>query len=141
MQGFRLNSTRLSIYGRCASRIKVCANARVSTIRASLTNVSVGRENDIVHVELVCILENTESTSYVGPNITGRFGQIQTRYVNTAVIEGAFYKDSPTNNSFSGGSNWEITYLGIDASRSSSMYGAATSVQPLSLFLLPCIKF
>ena len=88
-----------------------------------------------------CIVSQTWSARDVGPNITGRFGQIQTRYVNTAVIEGAFYKDSPTNNSFSGGSNWEITYLGIDASRSSSMYGAATSVQPLSLFLLPCIKF
>lgn len=82
------------------------------------------------------------ATGYVGtPNITGRFGRIQTRYIGTSVIEGAFYKDSPTNDSFSGGSNWEVTYLGIDASRSSSMYGSAKSVQPSSLLLLPCIKF
>lgn len=93
-------------------------------------------------------IEGTTTTSDVGkkleaglPNITGRFGRIQTRYIGTSVIEGAFYKDSPTNDSFSGGSNWEVTYLGIDASRSSSMYGSAKSVQPSSLLLLPCIKF
>lgn len=135
MQGFRLNSTRLSIYGRCASRIKVCANARVSTIRASLTNVSVGRENDIVHVELVCILENTESTSYVGPNITGQLAP----YDSTAeAYTGAFLFVGTSNGVTS---NWrEIRRGGIDASRSSSLYGASATVQPPALELLPCIK-
>ena len=38
MQRFRLNSTRLPIYGRCASRIKVCANTVVSSLRTSATN-------------------------------------------------------------------------------------------------------
>ena len=74
------------------------------------------------------------------PNITGRYGRIQTRVVGGEVQEGALYKESPVKDSFGGGSNWDIVYLGIDASRSSGIYGTSTGVQPLSVQTLPCIK-
>ena len=92
-------------------------------------------------------IEGTTDTAKVGqyleaglPNITGRYGRIQTRVVGGEVQEGALYKESPIQDSFSGGSNWDIVYLGIDASRSSGIYGTSTGVQPPSVQTLPCIK-
>ena len=93
-------------------------------------------------IPLSIVKKNAGITRDVGalPNITGRYGRIQTRVVGGEVQEGALYKESPIKDSFSGGSNWDIVYIGIDASRSSGIYGTSTGVQPPSVQTLPCIK-
>ena len=74
------------------------------------------------------------------PNITGTFrsGYSQDEKVNNAFV-GAFYDESMTNTRGAGG----IETLGttsFDASLSNAIYGAADTVQPPALTLLPCIK-
>ena len=72
----------------------------------------------------------------LGPNITGQLAP----YDSTAeAYTGAFLFVGTSNGVTS---NWrEIRRGGIDASRSSSLYGASATVQPPALELLPCIKF
>jgi microcystin-dependent protein len=87
-------------------------------------------------------IEGTTTTSDVGkkleaglPNITGQLAP----YDSTAeAYTGAFLFVGTSNGVTS---NWrEIRRGGIDASRSSSLYGASATVQPPALELLPCIK-
>lgn len=68
------------------------------------------------------------------PNITGTF---QTLYPGTP-ITGAFYESSGTGNGDGGsGSTKGVT---LDASRSSGIYGASTTVQPPALKVAVLIK-
>lgn len=68
------------------------------------------------------------------PNITGTF---QTLYPGTP-ITGAFYESSGTGNG--DGGDGQTKGVTLDASRSSGIYGASTTVQPPALKLSVLIK-
>lgn len=75
------------------------------------------------------------------PNITGKFSAREfTAYYNSQIrSEGALY---PTGEAWFGGnkeSSDQSAVLGLDASRSNSIYGRSSTVQPPALTLLPCI--
>ena len=75
------------------------------------------------------------------PNITGKFSAREfTAYHNSQIRgEGALY---PTGEAWFGGnkgSSDQSAVLGLDASRSNSIYGRSSTVQPPALTLLPCI--
>lgn len=75
------------------------------------------------------------------PNITGNLILSEMRPTDTA--NGAFYilAQSQTPYTFrSPGSGYDFDFA-FDASRSNSIYGSSTTVQPPALTLLPCIKF
>ena len=69
------------------------------------------------------------------PNITGAFNGVES---GGLVSEGAFYLKSKgyhgTNDS-----DWDNWLYGFDASRSNSVYGRSSTVQPPAMKLLPCI--
>lgn len=69
------------------------------------------------------------------PNITGgnAWGAVD--------VVGAFYRTGTKNglNNYNADSGYH--YTGFDASRSNSIYGNSTTVQPPALTLLPCIKY
>ena len=69
------------------------------------------------------------------PNITGCGGST----VKTPPASGAMYYTSDTGGLGSGG--WAIANMYFDASRSSAIYGASSTVQPPALTLLPIIKY
>lgn len=87
--------------------------------------------------------EYTTTTSEVGktveaglPNITGK-----PALQGANSFEGAFYKSTSTSNSNVCG-DWSGAYgIVFDATRSNSIFGKSSGVQPNSLRLLPCIKF
>lgn len=88
-------------------------------------------------------IEGTSSTSSVGtymsaglPNITGYTGGAADDYVSTS---GAFYRAGSGCEADNG--NWGTFHAYLDASRSSSVYGNSSTVQPPALKLLPLIKF
>lgn len=71
------------------------------------------------------------------PNITGN---INMSYAWGGLAEaGALYKSETTRGPGGGADNG--TNLYINASKSSSIYGSASTVQPPAMALLPCIKF
>lgn len=73
---------------------------------------------------------------WVCPNITGSNG---TWLGDTGTPFGAFIdRGYVTGN---GGGSGTINRMGFDASLSSSLYGAASTVQPQSLRFISCIKF
>lgn len=79
------------------------------------------------------------SASYVGPNITGKFGTMRN--------DGDTYKyasDAFGTESYGYGYTGEYNVAGFrwtfSASKYSSVYGQSSGVQPLSILLLPCIK-
>ncbi|MDO5531433.1 phage tail protein [Sutterella sp.] len=87
--------------------------------------------------------EGTTSTSSVGtyvsaglPNITGYTGGAADDFVSTS---GAFYRAESGCEADNG--NWGTFHAYLDASRSSSVYGNSSTVQPPALKLLPLIKF
>ena len=74
-----------------------------------------------------------------GPNISGqetsKWGLIN------ATFSGALYPVKSSANHIGEGGGNSVYVFGIDASRSSSLYGKSATAQPESLRLLPCIKF
>ena len=93
--------------------------------------------------------EYTTTTSEVGssvqaglPNITGSFGRLTSNHGNDpGYFKGAFKREGAMNLGNGGsGSATNARNASFDASRSSSLYGGSTSVQPPALRLLPCIK-
>ena len=72
------------------------------------------------------------------PNISGKIGNLGLNFSQTT-NEGALWG---AKGDWWGGSNDDNykTTLNLDASRSSTVYGRSTTVQPPSLRLLPCIK-
>ena len=90
--------------------------------------------------QVACDVGHKTSDVGQGPNITG---QICSDITNAVLVEpsGAFYSTSKGNSS--AGTDTTINgVLGVsmDASRSTSLYGSATTVQPPAIALLPCIK-
>ena len=75
------------------------------------------------------------------PNITGYTGYIP--YVNVSIAAGSLiYIESSTNANIAGNPpGTPLRYLDFDASRSSSIYGNSTTVQPPALTCLICIKY
>ena len=84
------------------------------------------------------------------PNITGGFGDVSASgtmgsHFNIGWATGAFYQDDPhigwrdgwTDNYNTNGFN----NVAFNASRSSSIYGGSTTVQPPALTLVPCIRY
>ena len=77
------------------------------------------------------------------PNIIGKFnaqnnctsGKFQT------VATGAFYNNNPYPGNINSGVGDSSTGYSFDASRSNSIYGKSSTVQPPALVLLPQIKF
>lgn len=89
-------------------------------------------------------IEGTTSTAQVGqsleaglPNITGYFANFRTSGPD---YSGCFYS-MPGTGQRHGNDTPAFSGAGLDSSKSSSIYGASTTVQPASLYLLPCIKF
>ena len=83
-----------------------------------------------------------EISSDVGPNITGTFEADELYTVITnPVAKGSFYLCDSYATRSAGGEFADIGGIGLDASRSSQVYGRSTTVQPTALKLLPCIKF
>ena len=76
------------------------------------------------------------------PNITGTFSQARGE-TNLPSPTGTFYRASGSWNTRVGGGSSDSwgAYSGLDASRSSSIYGNSTTVQPPALTLLPIIKY
>lgn len=91
-------------------------------------------------------LEGTTTISEVGtyveaglPNITGTFGYMRSDSGVYTTAAGAFVF-SPEGKGYTGvdtvsGRGWNMS-----ATRSSSVYGSANTVQPASIRLMPCIK-
>lgn len=78
-----------------------------------------------------------------GPNISGEGDWVYGGYASKGKFTGAMYHVSLQNSC--GATGGEDYYLGkpgigIDASRSSSIYKASSTVQPASVRLLACIK-
>ena len=94
-------------------------------------------------------LEGTTTASEVGssvqaglPNITGLTRSISCAQFSTNEgDEGAMYLQKGLQ--YRAATNNAVTQprVGIDASRSSGVYGASMTVQPPSIRVLPCIKF
>lgn len=79
-----------------------------------------------------------------GPNISGEGDWIYGGYASSGKFTGAMYHVSLHQN-LSGSTGGNDCYsgkpgIGIDASRSSSIYKASSTVQPASVRLLACIK-
>ena len=90
-------------------------------------------------------LEGTTTTSEVGssvqaglPNITGTEQGDENPPIETCT--GVFYKAGTYSNT-AAGTVGASGILGFDASRSSSLFGKSTTVQPSSIRVLPLIKF
>lgn len=89
-------------------------------------------------------IEGTTNTGSVGetysaglPNITGQIGQDD--YL-AGDIDGAFYIKSIQGSTKGGSAGDRRRQTGFLASRSSSVFGSSSGVQPPSMTLLPCIK-
>ena len=92
-------------------------------------------------------LEGTTTTSEVGnsvsagvPNITG--GVTSILFGPDNGFEGALYKAGESVSARDPDGSWNHFYqtVSLDAYRLSSAYGKSSTVQPQSIFLLPCIK-
>lgn len=93
-------------------------------------------------------LEGTTTASEVGktveaglPNITGRVHDARaflTDPVNSGALTGSVSGSSVYRLNWSGA--YQSSDLSLDASKSSSTFGRASTVQPQSLRLMPCIK-
>lgn len=79
----------------------------------------------------------------VGPNISGEGDWVFGGYASTGTFTGSMYHVSLQNLPGATGGNDYYNGkpgIGIDASRSSSIYKASSTVQPASVRLLACIK-
>ena len=85
----------------------------------------------------------TESSADVGPNITGEIE------MHSSTNAGLLYPDAEESGAFYKASYARITpsgatvsgnHLGLDASRSSGIFGESETVQPQAIRLLPCVK-
>lgn len=95
-------------------------------------------------------IEGTTTTADVGkkleaglPNITGTY-EAQELYwwESTPTVTGCFWLcESAATIGASRGTDVDMTGIGFDANRSNPIFGKSTTVQPLALTLLPCIKF
>ena len=74
------------------------------------------------------------------PNIQGSFGAKQFTAYGDGWGEGAFYAENPRGDSAGGGSSGKTTVFYLDASRSSSVYGNSTTVQPPAVRFPYCIQ-
>ena len=86
---------------------------------------------------------NTPGTQHKAglPNITGSGALGTAASYNVSNCKGAIYRDG-INKKYqetNGSNNGDTTYF--DASRSNSIYGSSTTVQPQSLTMLPIIKY
>ena len=70
------------------------------------------------------------------PNITGAFNKTKWDSAN-----GAFYFISSGGTNSNAASSGSGSYVGFDASRSSSIYGKSSTVQPPSCKTVFCIKY
>ena len=90
-------------------------------------------------------IEGTTSVVDVGktysaglPNISGTF----TEHGNTSGMQctGAFTGEARINLKSNQGGAWDGGRVTLNSSRTSAVYGAASTVQPPAIALLPCIK-
>lgn len=87
-------------------------------------------------------IEGSDNAAVVSaglPNITGMFSALSDQRVPSGG-NGAFYYNGNSGGTFDGGGGQE-KWIGFNASRSSSIYGASSTVQPPTLSLIPQIKF
>ena len=104
----------------------------------------------------------SDGTSFVTPNLIGRYPLGATSNIGTTVeaglpnitggamhqensqqAYGAFFNRTGGSGSGLGAYDWRGGYnrgFGFDASRSSAIYGRSTTVTPPSVKLLPCMK-
>lgn len=90
------------------------------------------------HSGSVVVPQISKDPVMLGPNITGSFGAAIGGNVETDST-GPFWSKSIVG----GRSGWSGdggTIYGFDVSRSDGTYGKASTVQPASLQLMPCIK-
>ena len=72
------------------------------------------------------------------PNITGKHHA--TTYSSVNDFQGAFYSDGTTSDTASGSDSYRPNVC-FDASRSSSIYGNSSTVQPATCKCYFCIKY
>lgn len=119
--------TSVTNYGTCGKFVYDNVN---NTVRLPLISGFTEGTNDLTALGVL--------TQAGVPNITGqvRYGNSGDIGVNTSYISGAFYADTGTNaKSASSGSQTNYPLL-FDASRSSSIYGRSSTVQPQSIKVL-----
>ena len=71
------------------------------------------------------------------PNITGEARRATSDLWTSS---GAFTNNGKAGNGFSGGTAFQWTTMGFDASKSNSIYGSSTTVQPPALQFIPNLK-
>ena len=91
-------------------------------------------------VDVACheLPESSKVPVMFGPNITGVIGNI--REGNYAYFSGAFSQGSSTGDSYNGNKNVTGVRGSFSASRSNSVFGSSSSVQPPSVAMLILIK-
>ena len=82
------------------------------------------------------VVSNSECPMMFGPNISG---EIVSANANQVSENGPFFLEDAINGP-SGGDTSNNLMVCIDASRTNSCYGAATTVQPASVRVLACVK-
>ena len=89
------------------------------------------------------IVEGTTDLTALGdlveagaPNITGEFDADEITHGSTSTVSGAFYSKRSSYPNTGTGSSGSALAIGFDASRSSSIYGNSTTVQPQTIKVL-----
>lgn len=140
----RLHRGRTTVQrGRSCSCKVPLRSSELQSVGISFTSPiaqSKGSRGFVSVVIAVIARANRDRASYVRsvPNITGKVTNIGLNFSETESVGSTW----GTKEGWWGGSNDDNykTTLNLDASRSSTVYGRSTTVQPPSLRLLPCIK-
>ena len=110
----------------------------------SVYRLRVSPTNHVSTSDILCPHDVAKTACYVRPpNISGEGDWLYGGYASTGKFTGAMYHVSLQNLSGSTGGNDYYggkPGIGIDASRSSSTYGNASTVQPSSVRLILCVK-
>lgn len=95
-------------------------------------------DKSLEHSGCVVVPPISKDPVMFGPNITGKVKNVGLNFSETESVGSTW----GTKEDWWGGSNDDNykTTLNFDASRSSSVYGESSIVQPSSVRLLPCIK-
>ena len=113
---------------------------------ASLSNSLYGASNTVQPPAIVLLpqikFQGGDNIAILAaglPKIVGTFGGVTKEGTFTA--SGAFSVTSQSNSGRASGSGGGIIWWDFDASRSSTIYGSSSTVQPPALVFIPQIKY
>lgn len=106
----------------------------------SVYRLRVSPTNHVSTSDILCPHDVAKTACYVRaePNISGSFGYDGYGLMNFG--KGAFAMSTKQPKTFGEGQYYDSYDTSFSAKRSSSTYGAASTVQPSSMRLVPCIK-